>query len=65
MTTETQIQKLNGMKGSLEYVGKVLEKPIEKWERKEYLTLKQEYEEQIRKLSFHINANFEIFGVAV
>lgn len=62
---QEQIEKLNDLKGSLVYVNKILQKPIDNWKRKEYDKIKVDYEEQIRQLTFHINSHPEIFGKEV
>jgi len=57
------IEQLNNIKGQLSYVNNVLSiGGLEAWEAKEYSNLAKEYEEEIVRLTNHIESNIEIFA---
>lgn len=57
------IEQLNSIKGQLSYVNNVLSiGGLEAWEAKEYSNLAKEYEEEIVRLTNHIESNIEIFA---
>ena len=55
-------EQLSEIEGQLKYVISILErKDLKKWERKEYLWLKNQYESEIIELNLHIYMNRNMF----
>lgn len=57
------IEQLNSIKGQLNYVNNVLAiGGLEAWEAKEYSSLAKDYENEIIRLTNHIEENIEVFA---
>jgi hypothetical protein len=57
------IEQLNSIKGQLSYVNNILAVGgLEAWEAKEYSNVAKEYEEEIIRLTSHIESNIEVFA---
>lgn len=59
------LNQLEAAKRGAKYCKFALSHKLENWERKEYQAVLDENNNEISRLTAHINNNFDVFGVTV